>query len=79
MSDAHNDIISDLSDAASLHLSGFDFDEWLTVPQAAQRLNLPESTIQQHCESGQLTAQYLPTKEGLAWFIDPATLPAAEA
>lgn len=78
MSDAHNDIISNLSEAASLRYSGYDFDDWLTVPQAAQRLNLPESIVQQRCESGQLKAHLLTTENGTAWYINPASLPAGE-
>lgn len=54
-----------------------DTSTWLTVAQAAQRLNVAERTVQRRCEKGQLEAQRVTTSEGVAWRINPASVPTA--
>lgn len=71
MSDAHNDVISDLSDAAAQRANGVDSSDWLTVAQVSAHLNRNEKTIRRMIGRGELTAHKITTPSGQEWRIAP--------
>jgi hypothetical protein len=50
-------------------LSGVEGDEWLTLPQAAQRLGVSVVTLRRRLKDNQFEAKQVPSRTGPQWMI----------